>query len=56
MERSVCAPHASLEAGLYQELAAEEREHAALLMTEYEQWEKGKAGLLASRPGPDLRA
>ena len=46
MERSARAPAGSLEAQLYQELAAEEREHAALLMTEYEQWGQGKAGLL----------
>lgn len=45
-ERSARAPDGSLEAQLYQELAAEEREHAALLMTEYEQWGQGKAGLL----------
>lgn len=45
-ERSACAPEGSLEAQLYRELAAEEREHAALLMTEYERWGHGKAGLL----------
>ena len=33
-------------AGLYKELAAEEREHVALLTTEYERWKAGKAGLL----------
>lgn len=31
---------------LYRELAAEEREHVALLTTEYERWKQGKAGLL----------
>jgi rubrerythrin len=31
---------------LFQELAAEEREHVALLTTELEQWKKGKPGLL----------
>jgi rubrerythrin len=31
---------------LYKELAAEEREHVALLTTEYERWKSGKAGLL----------
>lgn len=46
MERSARTPDGSLEAQLYQELAAEEREHAALLMTEYEQWGQGKPGLL----------
>jgi|SRR6266545_2970883 len=45
-ERSSRAPGGSLEAQLYRELAAEEREHAALLMTEYEQWRQGKGGLL----------
>jgi len=31
---------------LYRELAAEEREHVALLTTEFERWKAGKAGLL----------
>ncbi len=31
---------------LYRELAAEEREHAALLATELERWQSGKPGLL----------
>jgi homotetrameric NADPH-dependent glutamate synthase len=31
---------------LFTELAAEEREHVALLTTEFEQWKKGKAGIL----------
>ena len=31
---------------LYRELAAEEREHAALLATEYDRWKEGKAGIL----------
>jgi glutamate synthase (NADPH) small chain len=31
---------------LYRELAAEEREHVALLTTEYERWKSGKAGIL----------
>jgi rubrerythrin len=31
---------------LFQELAAEEREHVALLTTELEQWKKGKPGIL----------
>jgi hypothetical protein len=31
---------------LYEELAAEEREHAALLMTEHERRRQGKRGLL----------
>jgi rubrerythrin len=41
-ERSSRAPGGSLEAQLYRELSAEEREHVALLMTEYEQWRQGK--------------
>jgi glutamate synthase (NADPH/NADH) small chain len=45
-ERSSRAPDGSLEAQLYRELAAEEREHVALLTTEYEQWKRGKTGLL----------
>ena len=40
------APVGSIERDLYQELAAEEREHVALLTTEYERWKAGKAGLL----------
>lgn len=34
------------EAQLYRELAAEEREHAALLTTEFARWSAGKPGLL----------
>jgi rubrerythrin len=40
------APAGSVERELYQELAAEEREHVALLTTEYRRWETGKAGIL----------
>ena len=36
----------SVERGLYKELAAEEREHVALLSTEFRRWESGKAGIL----------
>lgn len=36
----------SLEHQLYRELAAEEREHASLLGTEYARWREGKPGLL----------
>ena len=36
----------SVASELYKELAAEEREHVALLTTEYERWKAGKAGLL----------
>jgi rubrerythrin len=36
----------SVERQLYKELAAEEREHVALLTTELERWKKGKPGML----------
>ncbi|HRD95173.1 MAG: hypothetical protein JNK55_14495 [Rubrivivax sp.] len=40
------APAGSIERELYAELAAEEREHVALLDTEYARWKAGKAGIL----------
>jgi rubrerythrin len=40
------APAGSVERQLYRELAAEEREHVALLSTEYRRWQTGKAGIL----------
>jgi rubrerythrin len=40
------APEGSVERELYQELAAEEREHVHLLGTEFRRWEAGKAGIL----------
>jgi rubrerythrin len=40
------APEGSVERELYRELAAEEREHVALLTTEYRRWETGRAGIL----------
>jgi glutamate synthase (NADPH/NADH) small chain len=40
------APEGSVERELYKELAAEEREHVALLTTEYRRWQTGKAGIL----------
>ena len=40
----------SAEALLYKELAAEEREHAAILTTEYARWQEGKAGLFSGDP------
>ncbi len=40
------AAEGSLEWQLYRELAAEERDHAQLLATEYERWRAGKPGLL----------
>lgn len=39
-------PEGSVERGLYNELAAEEREHVALLTTEYRRWQAGKVGIL----------
>jgi rubrerythrin len=40
------APPGSVERELYLELAAEEREHVAMLTTELRRWESGKAGIL----------
>lgn len=40
------APAGSVERELYAELAAEEREHVALLSTEFARWKTGKAGIL----------
>ncbi len=40
------APDGSVERELYRELAAEEREHVALLTTEFRRWQAGKAGIL----------
>jgi len=45
-ERAAQVPEGSVEHELYEELAAEEREHVALLTTEYERWKEGKPGLL----------
>ena len=45
-EQGERAPGGSVERDLYKELAAEEREHVAILTTEYERWKAGKAGLL----------
>ena len=45
-EQGARSPEGSVERDLYKELAAEEREHVALLTTEYERWKSGKAGLL----------
>jgi rubrerythrin len=45
-EQGAHAPEGSVARDLYKELAAEEREHVALLTTEYARWETGKAGLL----------
>ncbi|MFO1154082.1 MAG: hypothetical protein U1E42_10550 [Rhodospirillales bacterium] len=45
-ERSDAAPEGSPERQLYRELAAEEREHVALLSTEYARWQAGKPGIL----------
>ena len=46
-----CATRAnegSVEQQLYRELAAEEREHAQMLGTEYARWQAGKPGLLGA--------
>lgn len=45
-ERGEGAPEGSAERQLYKELAAEEREHVALLTTEFERFQAGKPGLL----------
>lgn len=45
-ERAEAAAEGSVERQLYQELAAEETEHVALLTTEYERWKAGKPGML----------
>lgn len=46
--RAERAAPGSAERRLYRELAAEERDHAAILATEYARWQAGKPGLLAS--------
>jgi len=45
-EKSRKTPERSPDHQLYRELAAEEREHADLLTTEFARWEAGKPGLL----------
>ncbi len=45
-ERVAVAPAGAPERALYQELAAEEREHAALLSTEHERWKRGRRGVI----------
>ncbi len=45
-EQGARVPEGSVERELYKELAAEEREHVALLTTEYVLWKSGRAGLL----------
>jgi len=54
-EQGACSPAGSVERGLYQELAAEEREHVALLTTEYERWKAGTAGLLGTKSAGEQR-
>jgi acyl-coenzyme A synthetase/AMP-(fatty) acid ligase/rubrerythrin len=54
--RAQSAVEGSAEQRLFRELAAEEREHADTLTTEYERWRAGQPGLLgvglpAARPG-----
>ena len=45
-QRSAAAGGSPVVAQLYKELAAEEEEHATLLVTELERWKAGKPGLL----------
>jgi homotetrameric NADPH-dependent glutamate synthase len=45
-ERQGAAPEGSPERRLYQELAAEEQEHVALLATELERWRAGRRGII----------
>jgi rubrerythrin len=45
-ERMGATPAGSAEGRLYQELAAEEQEHVALLTTELERWRQGRRGIL----------
>jgi rubrerythrin len=45
-QRRALCPHDSPEAALYEELAAEEREHVQILATELKRWRAGKPGLL----------
>jgi len=45
-EQGERAPAGSVERDLYRELAAEEREHVAIMTTEYGRWKAGKSGLL----------
>ena len=47
-ERAGTAPAGSAEQQLYRELAAEEHEHADILITEHERWRAGKPGLFSS--------
>jgi acyl-coenzyme A synthetase/AMP-(fatty) acid ligase/rubrerythrin len=47
-ERSAWAKQGSPEQMLYSELAAEEREHADTLFTEYARWREGRPGVFAS--------
>jgi len=54
-EQGACSPAGSVERGLYEELAAEEREHVALLTTEYERWKAGKVGLLGTESAGEKR-
>jgi homotetrameric NADPH-dependent glutamate synthase len=46
--RAAATPAGSPEGQLYRELAAEEKEHVELLLTEYERWKLDKPGLLGS--------
>ncbi|MCG8511698.1 MAG: NADPH-dependent glutamate synthase, partial [Rhodospirillales bacterium] len=46
VDRQRAAAEGSLERQLYKEMAAEEREHVALLKTERDRWKQGKTGIL----------
>lgn len=52
-KRSTQAPAGSAEQRLYLELGAEEREHAAMLATEYERWRARQPGRFSSDPLAD---
>ncbi|HEX6362484.1 MAG TPA: AMP-binding protein, partial [Albitalea sp.] len=48
--RAADTAEGSAEQRLYRELAAEEREHASLLATEFARWQSGKPGLFSDDP------
>jgi acyl-coenzyme A synthetase/AMP-(fatty) acid ligase/rubrerythrin len=54
--RADTVPKGSAEQRLYQELAAEEREHAALLGTEFARWQQHKPGLFSGNASGDAAA
>lgn len=50
-EHAHAAPEGSPERALFRELAAEEREHAHTLQTEFERWRQGRPGLFGTTEG-----